>query len=129
MIGFILFIFLLTGIGALLLYTNKSASAKQIKEVLRFGSNIRIGTEWRFGPFSVRGGFAHYSSPYTNEINNASTLSYSFGAGFVERKLFFDFAFFNTISNERYYIYNSTDALAILDKLNRSFSLTVGYRY
>jgi len=31
---------------------------------------IRVGTEWRFGPFSVRGGYGFYSSPFNNNIND-----------------------------------------------------------
>ena len=110
-------------------YYNYTDENQEINQELNVVSNFRLGTEWRFGSLSVRGGLLHYSSPYVDEINNASTLAYSFGAGFREKKLFIDFSFLNVFSCEKYYIYESADALANLDHSNKSFSLTVGYRY
>ncbi|MBL4586257.1 MAG: hypothetical protein JKX84_04245, partial [Flavobacteriales bacterium] len=46
-----------------------SAENDNVKNSLSSAGNIRIGTEWRLGKISLRGGFAINGNPYTGEFN------------------------------------------------------------
>lgn len=71
-------------------------------------SNIRAGAEYRFGPFSFRGGYGIYGNPYssTNIDNNTIYTSYSGGIGIRDENFFFDLAFVLTKNSENYYLYD-----------------------
>lgn len=40
------------------------AVAQHPHELITYAANIRAGLEYRIGPFSLRGGYAMYPSPY-----------------------------------------------------------------
>jgi len=93
-------------------------------------SNLRIGTEWRFMPFSVRGGYAIYGSPFKDGINNGLTSSYSLGFGIRERKFFLDFAYVYTKTSEDYYLYSGALTEASSNTIERhKFQSTLGFKF
>lgn len=93
---------------------------------------FRVGTEWRMGPFSFRGGYAWYESPFSNNINDGQRTSVSFGLGFREQNYFMDFAFVQTKWNEDYYLYSliTEPGPSSLNKYSaNSLQLTFGYKF
>jgi len=46
---------------------------------------LRIGTEWRFDNFSVRGGYHFENNPYKSAVSSDNIEGYSFGAGYKFR--------------------------------------------
>ena len=69
--------------------------------------NLRLGTEWRFEQFSFRGGYALYSSPYANNLNDGKRQSISLGLGYGFGYSSIDFAYVRWLKNEDYYMYSS----------------------
>ncbi len=93
--------------------------------------NIRIGTEWRFPPFSFRGGYALYGNPYNSNIDNdGGRQSYSIGLGIKESEFFIDFAYVLTQTSEKYFIYapQFVDASNINSSAH-TFLATLGFRF
>ncbi len=110
--------------------TDYSNTNKDIKDYYGAGHNFRGGIEWRFGPVSLRGGYAYYGSPYQNNLNNASRRLLSAGLGFSTGDFVVDFAYVNTKYSEDYYFYSFPD----LSPVNNSFSenrvvATVKFRF
>ncbi len=70
--------------------------------------NIKAGLEYRFGPISLRGGYAMYGSPYRSNLSNAgaSLTSYSGGFGVRTNDMFFDLTYIYSQKSENYYLYN-----------------------
>ncbi len=96
------------------------------------GNNFKIGTEWRSGKFSFRGGYAYSNSPFQNGINDGSLSSYSGGIGFKDTHYFIDFAYVYSISQEDYYLYG-TENIAVNPVSNElkdhRFLITFGTRF
>ncbi|MDR1673312.1 MAG: hypothetical protein LBS09_07640 [Bacteroidales bacterium] len=72
--------------------------------------NLKAGTEFRVGHVSLRGGVAHYASPYSSEyyernegLEKQGTLSISGGIGFRIQDFYVDVAYVHTIYPESYY--------------------------
>jgi hypothetical protein len=86
-------------------------SYEDINDEIRtsYGSwgNIRIGTEWRLQNFRLRGGFAYFSNPYRNNINNSERLQASGGLGYRGRFFFADVTYVWSQMKEDYYLYNA----------------------
>lgn len=94
-------------------------------------SNIRLGTEWKLEPLSIRAGYAMYGSPYRTIVNNdGSRTSYTAGIGFRENNFFMDFGYVYTVSSEKYYLYNPalTNA-ADIKTVSSSYMMTLGIRF
>ncbi|MCF8233388.1 MAG: hypothetical protein K9G67_04415 [Bacteroidales bacterium] len=94
--------------------------------------NIRLGTEWRYGPFSIRGGYAIYGSPYSNNSNDGERNYYSFGLGYREKVFFADLAWVHESSEEDYYLYGYEDITvnpSKLESMTDLFMLTFGFRF
>jgi len=96
------------------------------------GHNFKVGTEWRVGHYSFRGGYAYYGSPYQSGINDGSRSAFSGGVGFKEKHYFIDLAYVYTISEEDYYFYG-TDNIQVNPVKNElkdhRFLLTFGTRF
>jgi hypothetical protein len=73
------------------------------------GNNIRIGTEWRYNIFSFRAGGKYFTSPYQNNINDASEWGFSAGLGLRQKWFFMDLTYSYTQSNQDYYFYKTSD--------------------
>ncbi|MBN2729403.1 MAG: hypothetical protein JXR53_09295 [Bacteroidales bacterium] len=99
--------------------------------------NFKVGTEWVFKPFSVRGGFSYYGSPFANSLNDMSTTSIHAGFGIREKFYFIDFAYVYSMRSEDYYLY-SPEVISNLgmtlnpvktDLVKSSFLITLGLRF
>ena len=94
---------------------------------------IRVGTEWRFGPFSVRGGYGFYSSPFDNNINDGERKSGSLGVGYRSDNFFVDLGFVQTKSSEKYYLYDPMNGdpspAANTDFTGNSLLMTLGFKF
>ena len=55
------------------------------KSDLESVGELRIGTEWRFDNFSVRGGYHYENNPYKSAVSSDNIEGYSFGAGYKFR--------------------------------------------
>ena len=99
--------------------------------------NFKIGTEWVFRPFSIRGGFSYFASPFTNNLNDMSTTSIHAGFGIREKFYFIDFAYVYSMRSEDYYFYSPEiiDNLGMTlspvktDLVKSSFLVTLGLRF
>ncbi|MCX6234565.1 MAG: hypothetical protein NT175_07555 [Bacteroidetes bacterium] len=95
-------------------------------------SNIRIGTEWKFGQVSVRAGYAYYGSPYKSGINDALKSTIAAGLGYRDKNFYVDFAYNYTFFAEDYYMYESANVFVQPAKINtkiNNFLLTLGIKY
>lgn len=101
-----------------------------IRDKYTSASNIRVGTEWRLAPLSLRAGYALYGSPYRSGINDGSRTSYSAGLGFREENFFIDFGYVYTVSSEKYYMYDPMIINAADTKTaGSSYMMTLGIRF
>ncbi|MDP3359268.1 MAG: outer membrane protein transport protein [Lutibacter sp.] len=115
-------------------YSNvKLSNADFISENQAFKSNmenvgeLRIGTEWRFDNFSVRGGYHYENSPYKSSVSSDNLEGFSLGAGYKFRGGKFDLAYQksgNTAPYNFYPEYNNIDA-AELDFDTSTFTATL----
>ena len=92
-------------------------------------TNLRIGGEYRFGPLSLRGGYAIYGSPYNSQEANSNSgySSYSFGFGTRTNNYFIDFAYIYTLADEKYYLYGVQEAN--LNSTTNQLIATVGFKF
>lgn len=96
------------------------------------GHNFKVGTEWRSGPFSFRGGYAYQGSPYANGINDGAITSYSGGLGFKDTFYYIDLAYVYTKRAEDYYLYGTENIQvnpAQNELINHRFLITLGTRF
>jgi hypothetical protein len=78
----------------------------QVKTSYASTHNIRFGTEWRYSNLSFRGGYALYTSPYSNNLNDGKRQSFSLGIGYNFGEGTIDFAYVRYLQNEDYYMYS-----------------------
>lgn len=78
-----------------------------IRSIYTQTQNIRLGTEIRFGHFSVRGGAALYGSPFVEGVNDAETIYYSGGFGYRDKHFYFDLSYTRGESTSDYFLYGS----------------------
>jgi hypothetical protein len=92
-------------------------------------ANIRIGSEWRFDPFSVRLGYALYGSPYTVGVGNKSARNtYTFGAGVKGQGFYVDGAYIFTGYSDKYYMYEGANPVNNTHS-SSGFMATVGFKF
>ena len=93
--------------------------------------NLRLGTEWKVKPFSIRGGYALFGNPYKSGTgNNASRSTYSLGFGIREKNYFLDFTYSLSRGSEKYYMFDPTLVNAASNTINSSaFVTTLGFRF
>jgi hypothetical protein len=97
-------------------------------------SNIRVGAELRFGPFSVRGGYGYYGSPYRNDqINkNAFRTVYTMGFGIKDKHFYFDIAYNIMKYSEKYYLWDPSVYpvdVANISANNNYIMTTFGFKF
>ncbi len=92
-------------------------------------NNLRLGTEWRYGSLSFRGGYSLSANPYkyrTEAVNS----SYSFGLGIRERSFFIDLAWVHSQMDNEYYLYSIEYVDPVSTKqMGSLFSMTIGVKY
>lgn len=102
-----------------------------IQDAYQSAVNVRVGTEIRLMPISLRAGFAYQGSPYKESVeNDGSVRSYSFGIGYRTADFFLDFGYVLRQQNEDYYPYNPTlTTAAKQDRIAQSYQVTLGLKY
>jgi hypothetical protein len=96
--------------------------------------NLRAGAEYKIGPIALRGGWAYFSSPYTDgQINEgADFMQYSGGLGFRSKTFFFDLAYVYFNKSEKYFMYEGYGVSSPAVDLNTSRNsvlATIGFRF
>jgi len=79
-----------------------------IRHKYKGAGNLRLGTEWKYGQFSFRGGYGIEGDPYNKGINVSKGSSYSFGLGLREKAYYFDLGYVYASRSEDYYLYGSS---------------------
>lgn len=103
-----------------------------IKTSYTKGHNIKVGTEWRSGPFSFRVGYRYENSPFQDGINDGSLNSYSGGIGYKQKYYYIDFGYAYSVSSEDYYLYGTENIHVnpVTNQLiDQRFMLTFGTRF
>jgi hypothetical protein len=112
---------------------NFNEENKTIQSMYGFSHIARIGAEFNINQvFAVRAGYNYISSPYKNEINDASKHYASLGFGFRSKYFYGDFAYALTLSKEKYWMYDADPAF--VNPANNQFithriMLTLGVRF
>ena len=94
---------------------------------LRNAYALNLGTEWRFGLFSVRGGYTYEQSPFSNALKTDDVKGYSYGLGYNFGNFKLDVAFSDNSSTGVYNFYPQFDNInaAELNLNNKVFSATL----
>lgn len=100
-----------------------------IKNIYTVASNIRVGTEWILQPLAFRVGYAFYSSPYKNNLNDASTQCITGGIGYRQQDFFIDFGYKYALKKENYYLYAIVPEPAQLKQQKHQFFISVGFKF
>ena len=100
---------------------------EDLKRGLQNTSSFRLGTEWRFNIFSLRGGYRFEDSPYKQSLNDEDLTGYSFGLGIQFNRMFkLDFAYDNSSYTSTYSFIDNIDVdPAKLDIDNNRFTSTL----
>ena len=80
-----------------------------VKNTLASTFNIRTGLELKFGPLSLRGGYAMYGNPYKTDRTDASRTQITGGFGISSQHIYVDFAYVHTLNKDSYFLYNYID--------------------
>lgn len=109
---------------------------KSIRNKYRESSIMRLGTEWRFGNLSVRGGAAFTTSPVNSAYKvsgyDFSEVNYSGGFGIRDNNTFIDFAYVFHQSKEYFQPYTLSDELVPGSRntvISHNFLVTLGVKF
>lgn len=103
---------------------------RAIQNKYKAQGNLHLGTEWRLDKFSIRGGYAHYASPYKNNINDAERTSYSFGFGYRVNNYFIDMAYVYTNETKDYYLYDAYYVNPVNNKIkSNNILVSLGFKF
>ncbi len=110
-----------------------SSDNQTIANLYSSAVNLKIGGEYRYNIFRVRGGYGYYQDPTTLEDNvNRSISSISGGLGVRMQRYFFDLAVVHNFTNNSYSpytLFNGTQPnVKIQDRNTRAF-LTFGLNF
>jgi long-subunit fatty acid transport protein len=93
---------------------------------LRNTHSFNVGSEWRFGRFSIRGGYKFEQSPDTQALASDNLKGYSFGGGYNFGNFKLDFAYSDNNRTAPYNFYPGFNVnSANLSTNNRFFTTTV----
>jgi len=79
-----------------------------IRDKYQAVGNIRVGSEIKLEPFSIRFGYALYASPFKDKSLMSDQQFFTGGFGYRQDGFFADIAYMRSMHNEKYYMYNST---------------------
>jgi len=114
-------------------YSFNSENA-QIKNLYQSKLNFKLGGEYRLNSmFYLRGGFAYYSSPYTqqSEVPTKGISIVTTGFGINLGDFYFDLALANKINQYNYYAYNPDlkgSTVSFRDNTT-NVSFSIGHRF
>lgn len=79
---------------------------------LDLAGELRVGTEWRFGMFSLRGGYRYEDSPYKNgkTLGDLTGFSGGFGLNFGRTKLDLAYNHWQRSYEQQFFVTGLTDA-------------------
>jgi hypothetical protein len=101
-----------------------------IRHKYKGSSNLRLGTEWKYGQFSIRGGYGIEGDPYKSGVNNCKSNSYSLGLGYREKTFYLDLGYLHTSRSEDYYLYDASYSdPSRITLMSSSIMLTYGVRF
>ena len=78
-----------------------------IRDKYRAVGNIRVGSEIKLDPFSIRFGYALYASPFKDQSLMSNQQFFTGGFGYRQDGFFADISYMRSMHNEKYYLYNS----------------------
>jgi hypothetical protein len=101
---------------------------QDISQHLKAVSEFRLGTEWRLGQLSVRGGYTLKQSPYKNTAIRGDFTSYSAGLGYRFDGVTIDVSYMTSSYNDAHQLYTTglTNA-ALLSKENNQVLVTAKF--
>jgi hypothetical protein len=102
-----------------------------IRDKYRAAGNLRVGTEIKLEPFSIRFGYALYASPFKDKSLMSDQQFFTGGFGYRQDGFFADISYMRSIHNEKYYLYNSSfNPTSVANKLTSGTIVgTVGIRF
>ncbi len=102
-----------------------------IDNLLQGASTIRIGSEWRNGNWSFRGGYSYEESPYKNDLILGDKSGFSVGLGYNFGQFKFDFAYdYKEQQREEQFFPNSSFTnFAVVDTYRDSYTFTLGMNF
>jgi hypothetical protein len=102
---------------------------KNIRDIFTATSNYRIGGEVRFGPMSLRAGYALFGNPFKDASINFSKSQISAGIGFRAENFYVDLAYSQFLRSYDQYMYNgySDEPVPKLNFNDGNISITLGF--
>ncbi|WP_025741744.1 OmpP1/FadL family transporter [Aquimarina pacifica] len=102
-----------------------------IEENLQAASTLRIGTEWRYYNWSIRGGYSFEESPYKDNLILGDKTGISIGTGFSFDKYKFDVAYTHTYQErlEQFYPNSAFSNAALVENNTTNFTFTLGMNF
>lgn len=101
---------------------------QSISDNLKGTSNVRVGGEYRFNQFSLRGGFHYEESPYKSDDLVGDLLGYSLGAGYNLGFFNIDFAYSHSGQTNHLQMYSvGFTERAKVKTVYDNFILTMGF--
>jgi hypothetical protein len=94
--------------------------------------NFKLGGELKFNTIMVRGGFAYFENPYSNESFKANKMNISGGLGYRNKGIFLDLTFIQQLVSDGFYPYRLQDSnfFPVTNKSGiGSLMLTVGCKF
>ncbi len=104
---------------------------REINDNLQAVSILRVGTEWRNGQWSIRGGVNYEESPYKNDQFLGDRAGYSVGAGYNFGKFKFDVAY-DYVEQQReedFFPGSGFTNFAVVDSFRDNFTFTLGMNF
>ncbi|MCK8521836.1 outer membrane protein transport protein [Aquimarina sp. D1M17] len=110
---------------------NFAGTNNNIDNTLQDTSTIRIGTEWRNGNWSFRGGYSYEESPYIDELILSDKEGYSLGFGYNFGQFKFDFAYDRTEQQreEQFFPGSGFTNFAVVDSFRDTYTFTLGMNF
>jgi hypothetical protein len=111
--------------------TDFDTDNQMIEDTYKPVSNLRAGAEIKLGSFALRGGYAHFGSPYKKGTENekADYSNLSAGIGLREKNFSFDLGYVHSLHEERYHLYEMEPDGAFMNSNNDQFIATLGIRF
>lgn len=103
-----------------------------IKSTYQAANNYRVGLEILASPFSFRGGYAYYGSPFKSGINDGSESFITGGIGIRDKEYYFDIAYNYSLKKEDYYLYTlpTIENLPVsIQTMRHQIVATIGLRF
>jgi long-subunit fatty acid transport protein len=115
---------------------NSNADNQEIRILYGQTFNYRVGGEYRFGIWRLRGGYGYYGDPFQESSSiNRSSQQYTGGFGARLKKFYVDFAYMYTLSDQLYSSYslieNGVNIGPVIDIRNRISTgmMTFGFNF